>query len=237
MVKNIRQTGRRGPYRRPSKVWLRRFADRLRAVQKAQKMTQDQFAEFVGVNRVTVTSWLGGMRQPGAHDLEIVGAKTNTSTDWLLTGLDADKNPTSEPQPRNRQLDKPKLERELTLAVWDFVRKQGIEIPENSVWIDPARLLTTIAELARSELPAWIRYFENVDTLVNAAHELGELARRGNKDSDLKPRLEEAALELFEMESRLRPVPGLLDGATWERFPHHAPGRSTIPGFAIGGRP
>ena len=58
------------------------FADRFRELRG--EMTQDKFAEFVGISRPTVGFYENGERIPDALILKMIASKCQVSSDWLL---------------------------------------------------------------------------------------------------------------------------------------------------------
>ena len=53
-------------------------------------MTQDQFADLIGISSASVKNYESGRRTPGARELRLIAEKTNVSADYLL-GLWDDK--------------------------------------------------------------------------------------------------------------------------------------------------
>jgi transcriptional regulator with XRE-family HTH domain len=62
------------------------FGDRLAAAREAQGMTQEEFANRLGVRRRTVREWEDDVREPRANRLQMIAGMFGVSIMWLLTG-------------------------------------------------------------------------------------------------------------------------------------------------------
>ncbi|MGG6831308.1 UNVERIFIED_CONTAM: helix-turn-helix transcriptional regulator [Streptococcus canis] len=63
------------------------FSDRLKELRKKNKLTQQELANNLGVNRVTLTKWEKEYIEPNLETLTVIANYFNVSTDFLL-GLD-----------------------------------------------------------------------------------------------------------------------------------------------------
>ncbi|HHJ8832470.1 TPA: helix-turn-helix domain-containing protein, partial [Streptococcus pyogenes] len=63
------------------------FSDRLKGLRKKNKLTQQELANNIGVNRVTLTKWEKEYIEPNLETLTVIANYFNVSTDFLL-GLD-----------------------------------------------------------------------------------------------------------------------------------------------------
>lgn len=61
--------------------------DQLKFLRKAQKLTQEQVANFIGVKRVAYTSYEAGRTSPSLNILIKLANLYNVSTDFLLGNL------------------------------------------------------------------------------------------------------------------------------------------------------
>lgn len=60
--------------------------ERIKTIRKYYGLTQEEFAERLGVSRVVVQSYEYGKRKPSASFVQLVCSKFSISKDWLLTG-------------------------------------------------------------------------------------------------------------------------------------------------------
>lgn len=61
--------------------------DRIRQVMEAQHMTQQTFANFIGISAASLSSIFNNRTQPTVKTVEAIKSKIpNLSTDWLLFG-------------------------------------------------------------------------------------------------------------------------------------------------------
>lgn len=60
------------------------FGKRLREVRKSKKLTQQQIADEIGVNRGSYSNWEKGKREPSFENLVKLASILGTSTDYLL---------------------------------------------------------------------------------------------------------------------------------------------------------
>lgn len=71
----------------------------IRALRKAQGLTQGQLAEKLFVTRQTISNWETGVSQPGVHQLDAIAAALNTPPETLLGSK-----PAAPYRPRTRRL-------------------------------------------------------------------------------------------------------------------------------------
>ncbi|WP_102226028.1 helix-turn-helix domain-containing protein [Acidimangrovimonas sediminis] len=62
------------------------FGDRLAGAREAAGMTQEDFAQRLGVKLKTVHGWEEDLREPRANKLQMMAGMLNVSIMWLLTG-------------------------------------------------------------------------------------------------------------------------------------------------------
>ena len=61
--------------------------DRIRQIMESQHMTQQVFAEFIGVGAATLSSIFNDRTRPTLNIVEAIKKKIpNISTDWLMFG-------------------------------------------------------------------------------------------------------------------------------------------------------
>ena len=60
------------------------FEERFKSLREAMNMTQDAFAEFLGISRPTVGFYEKGSRIPDAEVLCNIAKKCNITSDWLI---------------------------------------------------------------------------------------------------------------------------------------------------------
>ena len=65
-----------------------KFADRLKELRKEKKLTQQELANKVGVNRVTYTNWENGKREPELDKVVELATELNSTLDYLLGKTD-----------------------------------------------------------------------------------------------------------------------------------------------------
>lgn len=66
------------------------FSDRLAELRKKRKLTQQQVADEIGINRVTYTNWEKGNREPNFENLIKLASVLGTTTSYLLGETDRD---------------------------------------------------------------------------------------------------------------------------------------------------
>ena len=66
------------------------FQERFNKLRQESGMSQDKFAEYLGLSRPTIGFYENGIRIPDALTLRIIAEKCEVSADWLL-GLTGDK--------------------------------------------------------------------------------------------------------------------------------------------------
>lgn len=60
--------------------------DRLRSIQKQNKMTMQRFADFLGIPKPTLEGYMYGTRTPNTAFINLVCDRFNVSEEWLRTG-------------------------------------------------------------------------------------------------------------------------------------------------------
>ena len=61
--------------------------DRIRQIMEAQHMTQQTFANFIGINAVSLSSIFNDRTRPTLNTVEAIKSKIpNLNTDWLMFG-------------------------------------------------------------------------------------------------------------------------------------------------------
>ncbi|WP_143989446.1 helix-turn-helix domain-containing protein [Streptococcus oralis] len=60
------------------------FGKRLRKARKSKRLTQQEIADLVHVNRVTYTNWEKGKREPSFENLVKLADLLDVSLDWLF---------------------------------------------------------------------------------------------------------------------------------------------------------
>lgn len=65
---------------------MENISARIKAVRKAAKMTQPQFAKEIGIGWETVAAWEQGRAAPGKSRLYVIADKFGVSLHWLETG-------------------------------------------------------------------------------------------------------------------------------------------------------
>lgn len=119
------------------------FPERITAIRKELKISQEKFGELAGVSQRTVAFWESGNRTPSFSTLQDLAARLNVSVDYLLGRTDI-KTRTNKKQPaandgellekiidRLRVLPNPALSR-----VSDFV--EGLEAGRQSAEAEAA---------------------------------------------------------------------------------------------------
>lgn len=66
--------------------------ERLLALQEKEKMTNQQFADYLGLSRQTLGFWQRGKRTPSAENIVDIADRCGVSTDYLLGKSDAQTN-------------------------------------------------------------------------------------------------------------------------------------------------
>lgn len=61
-----------------------RFADNLKSLRKDRDLSQEEFAEIIGVTRQSVSKWELGEGYPDVEKLLIIAKSFNVSLDWLM---------------------------------------------------------------------------------------------------------------------------------------------------------
>ena len=64
------------------------FAQRIAAIRKEKRLTQEKFGEFAGVSQRTVAFWESGDRTPSYSVMSDLADKLGTSVDYLLGRTD-----------------------------------------------------------------------------------------------------------------------------------------------------
>jgi len=67
---------------------MAKFTDRLKEMRTQKKLTQQDLANIVGVNRVTYTNWENGKREPELDKVVELATALNSSLDYLLGKTD-----------------------------------------------------------------------------------------------------------------------------------------------------
>ena len=62
------------------------FGDRLAAAREAQGLSQEEFAQRLGVKLRTVRHWEEDAKEPRANRLQMIAGMFGVSIMWLLTG-------------------------------------------------------------------------------------------------------------------------------------------------------
>lgn len=120
--------------------------DRLRSIQKQNKMTMQRFADFLGIPKPTLEGYMYGTRTPNTAFINLVCDRFNVSEEWLRTGK----------EPMYRGMDREK-------AVYDAIRKARPDMPDSfpkdvaaamaklssEDWMFLARLAQDMAKKAR----------------------------------------------------------------------------------------
>ena len=75
------------------------FADRLKELMKAQRMTQTALADRIGLTQSYISLMCKGHYTPSARTLNDIAAVFGVSPDWLLTGAGDMTAPVSESAP------------------------------------------------------------------------------------------------------------------------------------------
>lgn len=60
------------------------FGKRLREVRKSKKLTQQQIADEIGVNRGSYSNWEKGKREPSFENLIKLADLLEVTLDWLF---------------------------------------------------------------------------------------------------------------------------------------------------------
>ena len=81
------------------------IGERIKAVRKAAKMTQQDFATAIDVKRLAVAAWEQGQKQPGKARLYVIAAKFNVDLDWLQTGEGEMRKPPKPETPASKAAD------------------------------------------------------------------------------------------------------------------------------------
>lgn len=63
---------------------MAKFPDRLKELRIKNKLTQQELADRVGVNRVTYTNWENGKREPELDKVIELATELHSSLDYLL---------------------------------------------------------------------------------------------------------------------------------------------------------
>lgn len=61
-------------------------AEKIRAIRREKKMTQAEFAKFLGVSTATIASVENGSREMSKSLMKVLNEKLGIKADWLLTG-------------------------------------------------------------------------------------------------------------------------------------------------------
>ena len=68
---------------------MEHFGNRLKQKRKAKGLTQGQLAKLLGMEKHNaVSNWENSISKPSADDLEKLSEILETSTDWLLKGVE-----------------------------------------------------------------------------------------------------------------------------------------------------
>jgi DNA-binding XRE family transcriptional regulator len=71
----------------PQNTYDKKMKDRIRQIMESQHMTQQVFAEFIGVGAATLSSIFNDRTRPTLNIVEAIKKKIpNISTDWLMFG-------------------------------------------------------------------------------------------------------------------------------------------------------
>lgn len=62
------------------------FGERLKRAVKNTGLSQDAFADSIGVSRASLKNWIAGSFTPDADILRFIQEKSGCSLDWLITG-------------------------------------------------------------------------------------------------------------------------------------------------------
>ena len=73
------------PLKQPAGVEVSTFSSRVRQARDAARLTQDELAAKVGVDRATVGTWESGTK-PRPKRVDGLAKALNVSVDWLLFG-------------------------------------------------------------------------------------------------------------------------------------------------------
>lgn len=77
------------------------FAERIAAIRKSMKISQEKFGELVNVSQRTVAFWESGERLPSHTTFAELADKLNVSVDYLLGRTD---------EPRNTKKEQPAVQ-------------------------------------------------------------------------------------------------------------------------------
>jgi len=66
--------------------------DRIKTIRASKSLTQQEFADDLGIKKVLIAHWETGRDNPGLENLTTICSKYNITADWLLFG----KEPTAE---------------------------------------------------------------------------------------------------------------------------------------------
>lgn len=68
---------------------MENFGNRLKQKRKAKNLTQGQLAQLLGMEKHNaISNWENDVAKPSADDLEKLSEILETSTDWLLKGVE-----------------------------------------------------------------------------------------------------------------------------------------------------
>lgn len=124
--------------------------DRIRQIMESQHMTQQSFAQFIGLNAASLSSIFNGRTKPTLNTVEAIKTKIPTiSSDWLLFGRgDMYEHPrdvvTNEPITEKAEDDNPVL---------DFSGGDGNSLFSSASTLPPQRIVSQQPkEMVRHEL-------------------------------------------------------------------------------------
>lgn len=60
------------------------FAERMRTERAKRDVTQDEMAEFLGIDRTAISQYESGSRTPTIDRAAIIAEKLGVSIDWLM---------------------------------------------------------------------------------------------------------------------------------------------------------
>lgn len=106
------------------------FGERIRKLRRTQDLTQQEFADRIGVKRNTVATYEIGRSEPVDAVFSLICREFNVSEKWLRTG-DGEMFVKKEPQPLDKLLSELLGGKTVTDADRTMV-KNFLELPENS---------------------------------------------------------------------------------------------------------
>lgn len=134
--------------------------DRLRSIQKQNKMTMQRFADFLGIPKPTLEGYMYGTRTPNTAFINLVCDRFNVSEEWLRTGK----------EPMYRGMDREK-------AVYAAIKKARPDMPDSF----PKDFAAAMAKLSEDD---WLFIARMAQDMAKKARETQAAEQEKPPDTD-----------------------------------------------------